>query len=57
MPNDADDLAARLTRIKYLIDALDAVSSHSQEQLDLFVKVKHEIETARAALRATAPSP
>ena len=53
MPTEPEILAARLTRIKYLIDALEAACSKSLESRDTFLKLKQEIDAARAAVRAT----
>ena len=53
MPTDAEILAARLSRIKYLIDALEVACSKTPESRDTFLKLKQEIDAARAAVRAT----
>ena len=44
-------LAARLARIKTMIDALEQACSESSEQHELFRKLKQEMEAARASLK------
>jgi hypothetical protein len=52
MPPSQDEiLLARLTRMKYLIDALEAACGESKDLQEIFVKLKHEMEAARASLR------
>jgi hypothetical protein len=51
MPTEADILAARLTRMKQLIEALEAGLSESGEQREIFLKLKQEMTAAREALK------
>jgi hypothetical protein len=51
MPTEAEILAARLARIKVLIDSLDAVTGRTAEQQAAFIKLKQEIEAVRESLR------
>jgi hypothetical protein len=46
-PFEADLLAARLARMKYLIDALEVISVGTAEQRDLFLRLKQDLEAAR----------
>jgi len=49
-PTDAEMLAARLARMKHLIEALEVMSSQSAER-DLFLKLKLEMDATRLALK------
>jgi len=58
MPVEAEILAARLTRIKTLIDALecDCVAClEGDATRDTFLKLKQELEAARILVRAARP--
>jgi len=55
-PSESEILAARLARIKTLIDSLEHVCSESAEQREMFNKLRQEMAGARAALRVH-PSP
>jgi hypothetical protein len=56
MPVEAEILAARLTRIKTLLDALEPVCLESQASRDTFQKLKLELEAARIAVRQAGPA-
>jgi len=43
--------AARLARIKTLIDSLEKACSDSADQRELFLKLKREMAAARAGLK------
>lgn len=49
-------LAARLARMKTLLDTLEKACSESAEQREMFLKLQQEMADARAALK-TYPSP
>jgi len=51
MPVEGEVLAARLTRIKTLLDALELVCLDSEASRDTFQKLKLELEAARIAVR------
>ena len=53
--SETDILAARLARMKMMIDSLERACSESQEQHELFRKLKQEMEAARAALKTVPP--
>lgn len=48
---EANELNARLVRIKKLIEILDTVASRTIEQEQAFVKLKHEMKALRESLR------
>jgi hypothetical protein len=50
MPAEAEILAARLTRIKTLLDALERVCLDSEASRDTFLKLKQELEAARVSV-------
>jgi hypothetical protein len=50
MTAEAEILAARLTRIKTLLDALDRVCLDSEASRDTFLKLKQELEAARVSV-------
>jgi hypothetical protein len=54
-PSESEVLAARLTRIKLLIDALESACSESVEQRELFRKIKAEMKAARGTLTLVPP--
>ena len=51
MPSEIDLLGARLARMKFLVDALEAERGANKDLHDTFSKLKREIEQARTALR------
>ena len=51
MPVEAEIIAARLTRIKTLLDALEPACLASEGSRDTFQKLKLELEAARIAVR------
>ena len=51
MAVEVETLAARLTRIKTLLDALEPVCLQSEVSRDTFQKLKLELEAARIAVR------
>jgi hypothetical protein len=51
VPSEADLLAARLARMKALLDALEDACAESAEHRELFLKLRSEMEAARTALR------
>jgi hypothetical protein len=51
MPVEAEVLAARLTRIKTLLDALEPACLDSEASRDTFQKLKLELEAARITVR------
>ena len=51
MPVEAEIIAARLTRIKTLIDALEPVCLESEASRDTFMMLKQELEAARISVR------
>jgi hypothetical protein len=53
--SEAEVLAARLARMKSMVDSLERACSESQEQHDLFRKLKQEMEAARADLKTVLP--
>jgi hypothetical protein len=55
-PSESEILAARLARMKNLIDSLEQVCSESAEQREMFLKLRQEMAAARALLK-TVPSP
>ncbi len=55
MPLESDILAARLARMKHLIDSLEKACSESAEQRDIFLKLRQEMSAARDALKTVPP--
>jgi hypothetical protein len=55
MPAVAEILAARLTRIKTLLDALERVCLDSEASRETFLKLKQELEAVRISLRTVRP--
>ena len=55
MPTPAEDLAARLIRMKILIDKLEHACAETDEQREAFARLHAEIEEARRALRPVKP--
>jgi len=51
MAVEVEIVAARLTRIKALVDALEPVCLHSETSRDTFQRLKLELEAARIAVR------
>lgn len=51
MPVEAEVLAARLARIKTLLDALEPVCLDRASSRDTFQQLKLELEAARIAVR------
>jgi hypothetical protein len=51
MPTEADILAARLARMKQLIEARENVRSQSDEQREIFLKLKQEMTAAGEGLK------
>jgi hypothetical protein len=51
MPMEADNLAARLTRIKHLIEELDSVTGRTAQQQAAFLNLKKEIAAMRDSLK------
>jgi hypothetical protein len=51
MPSESDILALRLARMKQLIEALESACSRSDEQREIFLKLKREMDAARNALK------
>jgi hypothetical protein len=54
--SEAEVLAARLARMKALVDALEQECSDSAKQSELFHKLRAEMKAARSALKVY-PSP
>jgi hypothetical protein len=54
--SEADILASRLARMKTMVDSLERACSESQEQHELFRKLKQEMDAARADLKTVLPS-
>jgi hypothetical protein len=54
MPPESELLAARLARMKFLVDALEVECGAGRDIQENFLKLKREIEQARAALRDSA---
>jgi hypothetical protein len=54
-PSESEILAARLTRMKGLIDSLEKVCSESAEQQQLLLKLRAEMKAARDALAVVHP--
>lgn len=50
-PSEAELLAARLARMKHLIESLEEACSQTDEQHDNFLKLKKELAAARLALK------
>jgi hypothetical protein len=50
-PSESEILAARLTRMKGLIDSLEKVCSENAEQRQLFPMLRAEMIAARDALK------
>jgi hypothetical protein len=55
-PSESEILAARLARMKNLIDSLEQACSESADQRDLFLRLRQEMAAARAALKVVRPS-
>ena len=55
MPVEAEILAARLTRIKTLLDALERECLDSGPTRETFLKLKQELEAARIFVRPVRP--
>jgi hypothetical protein len=55
MPVETEIIAARLTRIKTLIDALERVCLDSEASRDTFLQLKQELEAARISVRTVRP--
>jgi hypothetical protein len=53
--SETEILASRLSRMKTMIDSLERACSESQEQHELFRKLKQEMEAARNALKTVQP--
>jgi hypothetical protein len=53
MPTEAEVLAIRVARIKYLLDSLEAASSRSPQRRDTFQKLQQELQSARDVLKPT----
>ncbi len=51
-PSESEILAARLARMKSLIDSLEKVCSDNAEQQQTFLKLKQEMAAARAGLKS-----
>ncbi|HEX3704079.1 MAG TPA: hypothetical protein VHU82_12175 [Vicinamibacterales bacterium] len=47
MATEVEVLAARLARIKAMVDTLERISAGSAEQQDIFLKLKAELSAAR----------
>jgi hypothetical protein len=47
MATEVEVLAARLARIKAMVDTLERVSAEGAEQRDIFLKLKAELSAAR----------
>jgi hypothetical protein len=54
-PSESEILAARLSRMKGLIDALEQASAASADQRELFLKLQREMTAARTALKICHP--
>jgi hypothetical protein len=54
-PSESEILAARLARMKTLVDALENACSESADQHELFLKLRAEMQAARDALRTVPP--
>ena len=52
IPDDPELLAARLARMKPLVEALEAESASSAQQ-QTFLKLRRELQAARDALKPT----
>jgi hypothetical protein len=50
-PSDAELLAARLARVKILIESLETACSQSAEQRNIFIRLKQEIDAVRTSLK------
>jgi hypothetical protein len=50
-PTEAEIIAARLTRMKFLIDALEAQFSTNAQHQETFLKLKQELDATRIALK------
>jgi hypothetical protein len=55
MPTECEILAARLARMRGLIDSLQQACSESAEQTELFLKLRAEMKAARDALKIHPP--
>ena len=49
--SETEILASRLSRMKTMIDSLEKACSESEEQQQLFRRLKQEMEAARSALK------
>jgi hypothetical protein len=54
-PSESELLAARLARMKGLLDSLEMVCARSGEHRELFLKLKAEMNAAREALLTHPP--
>jgi hypothetical protein len=54
-PSESEILAARLARMKGLIDSLEQVCSENLEQQNLLLKLRAEMKAARDALKVHPP--
>lgn len=52
-PTDAELMEARLTRMKYLLDALATQVDTNKNVREHFEKLREELEAARKAVRIT----
>jgi len=55
MPTEAEILAARLARMKILVESLEEACSQSASQHDTFLRLKQELDAARTALKIIKP--
>lgn len=53
MLTEAEALAIRLARIKYLLDSLEAACSRSPDQRETFQKLRQERQSVRDLLKPT----
>ncbi len=54
-PSESEVVAARLARMKTLIDSLEQACSENAEQQELFLKLRAEMKAAREALKIYPP--
>lgn len=50
MPSESEVFAARLARMKALVESLETACSQNAENREMFAKLKAEMMAARAAL-------
>jgi len=55
MPSESEILAARLARMKSLIDSLELACAEGAEHRELFLKLRAEMNAARGALKTVPP--